>query len=197
MYPMMPPRASVHATGRTVRSLSLWGAGVGVGLLALLAFVAVSTYVLFTRGEQLSGPSDGSMFHGGEVFFAWVVGNLAAGLGIIMLALAALMLDAIVVVKLIGLRGHVPTEAIRPLTMAMVAATGVVSTPVGVVLMVIPNIAFGPGELTNTLLIMLIVLMFLVPLGGRIAQLLCAKRLPARLGTHPGQRPPAPEPWVG
>ena len=197
MYPGMPPPPSLAELGRSVRVLCYWGAAVGAGLLVLLAFVVTSTYLMFTRREQYLGSSGASMFHGGELFFAWLIGNLAAGFGILMLGVAALVLDIIVLAKLSGVRGRgVPRETTRPVTVAVVVAMGLVSTPAGVLLMLFPSSLFGPGEVTNTVLLVLVVLMFLVPLAGRVAQVLSARQLSGVLGRGgPLTGYPQPTPW--
>lgn len=190
--PMMaPPPAPIGEIGRSVRLLSCWGAGVGGGLLVLLAFVGVSTYAVFGTGDRFSSGSDGSMFAGGEVFFAWLIGNLAAGFGILVLAVAALVLDITVLVKLSRIRSYgVAAEVTRPLTVALVLGMGLVSTPAGLVLMLIPSIVFGPGQATDTTLIVILALMILVPVAGRNAQVVYARRLPRMLpGRVPGWAP--------
>lgn len=128
------------------------------------------------------------------MFFAWLVGNLAAWFGILVLGVAALVLDISVLVKLSRLRRYgVRTEATRPLTVALVLGMGLVSTPAGALLMLIPNPVFGPGEATRTALMVIAAVMFLVPLSGRIAQVSCARRLAASLsGQHAGWTPVAP-----
>ena len=197
--PMRPlPQVPLAEIGRSVRLLSSWGAGVGAGLLVLLAFVGISSYAVFGTGDQLSGPDDGSMFAGGEVFLAWLIGNLAAGFGIAVLGVSALVLDITVLVKLSRLRRYgVGTDATRPLTVAVVLGMGLVSTPAGLVLMFIPSMVFGPGQATDTALIVIVLLMVAVPVTGRLAQVNCAQRLVGLLpGQHAGWTPAAqPGAW--
>ena len=187
MYPMMmPPRPSITAESRSVRTLSYWGAGVGATLVLLLAFVVISTYLTFSRSEQLTGPSDGSMFHGADVFFAWLLGNVVAGFGIVILAIAALVLDISVLVKLSGLRGYgAPREASRALTIAVLTGMGLISTPVGAVLMLLPVTIIGSGPTTNALLMVILAALLVVPLAGRIAQANFGRRLVERLPAPP------------
>ncbi|WP_147916903.1 hypothetical protein [Ruania zhangjianzhongii] len=193
-----PPQVPLAEIGRSVRLLSAWGAGVGGGLLVLLAFVGISSYAVFGTGDQRSDPSDGSMFAGGEEFFAWLIGNLAAGFGIFVLGVTALVLDITVLAKLSRLRRYgVRTEMTRPLTVALVLGMGLVSTPAGLLLLLIPSMVFGPGQATDTALIVIVLLMLAVPVTGRIAQVNCARRLVGLLsGQHAGWTPAArPGSW--
>ncbi len=180
MYPY--PTVPIAEQARSTRLVGLWSGAVGTALLLFLA-VPVLTTIGFARwGEEISGSSDASMFHGGELVAAWLVTNVLALLGIGVLGVVALVLDIVMLVKLHGLRtAGVATTITRPLLIALLAGTALITTPAGLVLMLLPSIVLGPGTGTDTVLVVLAILMFLVPLGGRVAEGVLAARLPAQL----------------
>ena len=189
MYP--PPTVSIEEHARSTRLLGFWGAGVGLALLLLLLVPVLTTFGFTRWGDELTGPSDGAMFHGGEVFFAWLVANAVALLGILVLAVVALVLDIMMLVKLNTLqKAGAGTAATRPLLIAVLAGSALISTPIIGMLMLVPGMVFGPGRATDTALVVLLVVMFLVPVAGRVAEAVAAAQLPNRLAA-PGAGAPA------
>ena len=187
----LPPTVSIEEHARSIRRLGFWGAGVGGALLLLLLVPVLTTFGFGRWGADLSGSSDGSMFHGGEVFFAWLVANAVALLGIMVLALAALVLDISMLVKLNTVqKAGAGRGATRPLLIAVLAGSGLLSTPIIGMLMLVPSMVFGPGRATDSALVVLLVVMFLVPMAGRVAEAVGAARLPRRLAV-PGAAAPA------
>lgn len=162
----------------TMRRLALAGAITGIALVLSLCVPVLATTVLFVWGEEISGPSDGSMFHGAQVFFGWLITSLLGLTAIALLAAAALTLDILLLVRLDRLH-RMRARSVAPLGWSLLAGTGLVSTPVLVVLLFVPVWIFGPGLATNTALVVLFVMMGLLPIAGRIAQILASRRVRA------------------
>ncbi|WP_277050596.1 hypothetical protein [Ruania albidiflava] len=192
MYPTPTIPLAEHA--RRARLTGLWAAGTGLAALLLVAVLAGTTFGLVRVGGQLTGPSGGGMFHGGEVFFAWAVTNALAVVGIVLLGVAALVLDIVMLTKLRALRAAGAATAVtRPLEVAVLTGSGLVSTPVGLLLLLVPNIVLGPGAATHAVLVVLLALMLLVPIVGRIVEGVLSRRLPRDVTGHGvGARPHAP-----
>src|SRR5699024_12445681 len=87
------------------------------------------------------------MFHGGEVFFAWLVANAVALLGILVLAVVALVLDIMMLVKLNTLKkAGAGTATTRPLMIAVLDGSELLFKPLIGMLLLVPGMFFGPGR---------------------------------------------------
>ena len=183
MHPPMhdPRHVPWDAELRSTRRLGLWSGLVGIALVLSLTVPIIATIVMGVWGEALSGPDDGDMFHGLEVFLAWLATSVAGVALIAVLAIAALTLDILVLVRLDRLR-TLRARRVAPLGWSLLAGSGLVTTPVLGVLLFVPVWIFGPGTATRTSLVLLFVLMGVLPILGRIAEILAARRVrPAAL----------------
>lgn len=176
MAPPPPTPDPYESVLRDTRRLGLAGGLVGIALVLATTIPVFATVVLAQWGDALAGPPDGGMFHGADVFFGWLVTNIVA-LGLIaLLAIAALTLDILMLVLLDRLR-TLGARSVAPLGWSLLAGTGIVSTPILVVLLFVPVWIFGPGLATTVALWLLLALMALLPIAGRIAQIITARRV--------------------
>lgn len=174
---------------RGTRLLGLWSGLVGIALVLSLTVPVIATIVMGVWGDDLAGPPDGDMFHGAGVFFGWLLTSLAGLALISVLAMTALTLDILMLVRLDRLR-TLRAQRVAPLGWSLLAGTGVISTPVLGVLLFAPVWVFGPGTATRASLVVLFVLMGLLPIAGRVAEMVTSRGV--RLPVGPGPHPPAP-----
>lgn len=169
-------RAAREAELHGARALGLWGGLVGIALLLSLLVPVVAMIVMVIWGDDLAGPPSDDMFHGAEVFFAWL-GTSAVGVVLVgLFALAALVLDILMLIRLDRLR-TLRAEGVKPLAWSVLIGSGLLTTPPLVVALFVPAQIFGPGAVTYAALVVILLLMVLLPMGGRVAEILSARRL--------------------
>lgn len=174
--PTASPADPFAAELRGTRTLGLWGGLVGIALVLVTTIPFIATMVMVQWGDVLAGPYDGNKMHGVDVFLGWFVTSVGGVLLIAAFAIAALTLDILMLVRLDRLR-TIGARRVAPLGWSLLAGTGIISTPILVMLLFVPVWVLGPGLATTVSLWLLFALMCLLPIVGRIAQILTARRV--------------------
>lgn len=161
-------RAAIERSIRGAHSLALASSLVGIALILTLAVPAVTTVVFATWGGELSGPSTGSEWDGLGVVLGYIGSNLVALAIAAVLAIAALVLDILMLVRTCELLRRRVRGAVA-LLLSLAAATGVLSTPVLGALSFVPaGVMPGRTEAIEAALLGLGALAYLMPLMGRL-----------------------------
>lgn len=171
-YPAEPFATELRGT----RHLGLWGSLVGIALVLACSIPFIATVVMVQWGDALAGPYDGNKMHGIDVFLGWLVTSVGGVMLIAALAVAALTLDILMLVRLDRLR-TIGARNVAPLGWSLLVGSGIVSTPILGMLLFVPVWIFGAGLATTVALWLLLALMALLPIAGRIAQIVTARRV--------------------
>lgn len=174
--PTASPADAFAAELRGTRTLGLWGGLVGIALVLVATIPFIATMVMVQWGDVLAGPYDGNKMHGVDVFLGWFVTSAGGVLLIAAFAIAALTLDILMLVRLDRLR-TIGARKVAPLGWSLLAGTGIISTPILAMLLFVPVWVLGPGLATTVSLWLLSALMCLLPIAGRIAQIITARHV--------------------
>lgn len=167
-------RAAAPVAARAIvgtRRLVLADALVGIALTLVLAVPLASTITIGLWGDQLAGEPTGNPDDGIGVFLAWLGMNLLALVLAALLAIAALVLDILVLIRSLELttgRLGAVVRGGRRLLFALLGACGIVTTPVLGLLALVPAPVLGPGAATDSVLLVLLGLTFAAPIMCRL-----------------------------
>jgi hypothetical protein len=157
---------------------------VGIALVLALAVPVVGAAMTFGEwGSRVSAPADGaepSPYDGLGLVLGYLASTLVALVLAACLGIAALVLDVLVAIRGFELRSgrrRPPAQGAVPLLLALLGGTGIVSTPVLVVLAFFPAQVLGPGEAANAMLMVLLGLAFVVPLMCRLLMIAFSREL--------------------